>query len=153
MQVRIAPATHKAESSQPAYTGYSPFRMFEEFFNDWASRVSPSQGESWKPPVDIREDNSNLILRMEIPGVDEKDIDLKLEGLVLTIKGERKNTLESDGYNVYQIESYYGPFSRSFALPGTVDPEKISAQFKNGVLTITLPQKPEVKPRSIKISS
>jgi HSP20 family protein len=152
MQVKIA-TSRKPDQSQPGgYVQYSPFRMFEDFINDWASRVSPSQGESWKPSVDVLEKDGNLILRMEIPGVNEKDVEIKLEGTVLTVKGERKNTFESEGYNSYQIESYYGPFSRSFTLPETIDPEKIGAQYKNGVLTITLPQKPEVKPRSIKIS-
>ncbi len=152
MQVKIA-TTRKPEQSQHNYPTYTPFRMFEDVFNDWASRIAPAQGEAWKPAVDILEHDGNLLLRMEIPGVDEKDIELKLEGTVLTVKGERKNTFESDGYNLYQVESYYGPFSRSFTLPETVDPDKISAQYKNGILTITLPQKPEVKPRSIKINA
>jgi HSP20 family protein len=151
MQVKVA-TMRKPEPSQANYPTYSPFRLFEDFVHDWASRVSPSP-ESRRPPVDILESEGNLILRTEIPGVNEKDIDLKIEGSVLTIKGERKNTFESDGYNVYQVESSYGPFSRSFTLPQTVDPAKISAQYRNGVLTITLPQKPEVKARSIKIDA
>ncbi len=152
MQVRIATA-RRPEASQANHLSYSPFRLFDDFLHDWASRVSPTRTESWKPPVDILENEGNLILRMEIPGVNEKDIDLKIEGTVLTIKGERKNGLESEGYNLYQVESYYGQFSRSFTLPETVDPDKISAQYRNGVLVITLPQRPEVKPRSIKIGA
>lgn len=152
MQVKIA-TTRKPEVPHSNYLSYSPFRLFEDFLHDWASRMSPTEGESWKPAVDILNKDGNLILRMEIPGVDEKNIDLKIEGSVLTIKGERKNTLESEGYNFHQVESSYGTFSRSFTLPETVDPDKISAQYRNGVLMITLPQKPEVKPRSIKIGA
>jgi HSP20 family protein len=153
MQVRIA-TNRKPESSQGNYLAtYSPFRLFEDFFRDWASRTVPTQGESWKPPVDILEKDGNLILLVELPGVNEKDVDLKLEGTVLTIRGERKQNSESEGYNFYQVESYYGPFSRSFTLPETVDPDKISAQYKDGILGITLPQKPEVKPRSIKVNA
>lgn len=152
MQVKIA-ATQRPEPSQGNYLTYSPFRLFEDFYRNWASRTAPTQGESWKPPVDILEKDGNLFLRAELPGVNEKDIDLKLEGTVFTIKGERKQNPESEGYNLYQVESYYGPFSRSFTLPETVDPDKISAQYKNGILSITLFQKPEVKPRSIKVNT
>ena len=152
MQVKIA-TTRKPETPQGNYMTYSPFRLFEDFYRDWASRVAPSQNEGWKPAVDILEKDGNLVLRAELPGVDEKDIDLKLEGTVLTIRGERKQELDSDQYNFYQVESSYGLFSRSFTLPETVDAEKISAQYRNGILSVTLPQKPEVKPRSIKVNA
>lgn len=151
MQVRIA-TSQRPESSQGNYLTYSPFRLFEDFYRDWASRTAPTQGESWKPPVDILEKDGNLILRTELPGVNEKDIELKLEGMILTIKGERKQSPESEGYSFYQVESYYGPFSRSFTLPDSVDPDRVSAQYKDGILSVTLPQKPEVKPRPIKVS-
>jgi HSP20 family protein len=150
MQVRIAASNRQPEASHGSFP-VSPFRLFEDFYREWASRVNHMQGE-WKPPVDILEKDGNLILRAELPGIVEKDIDIKLEGMVLTIKGERRSDFESDGYSVYQAEGYYGPFSRSFTLPETVDPEKISANFKNGVLSISLPQRPEIKPRSIKVN-
>ncbi len=150
MQVKIA-TTRKPETPQAGYN-YSPFRMFEDFYRDWYSRIAPAQSEPWKPSVDILEKDGKLLLRVEIPGVNEKDIDLKLEGAVLTIKGERKQDFDSEQYNFYQVESCYGSFSRSFTLPETVDTDTISAQHKNGILTITLPQKPEVKPRSIKVN-
>ncbi len=152
MQVKIA--ARKPETPETnQYPAYSPFRLFDEFYRDWAQRTSHQEGESWKPAVDILERDGNLILCAEVPGVNEKDIDLKLEGNVLTIKGEKKQTPQADGYNIYQMESFYGQFSRSFTLPETVDSEKISANYRNGVLTITLPQKPEVKPRSIKVNA
>jgi HSP20 family protein len=153
MQVKVA-NTRKPETSQNnPYPAYSPFRLFDEFYRDWAQRSTPPESDSWRPAVDILERDGNLILCAEIPGVTEKDIDLKLEGNILTIKGEKKQSPQAEGYNIYQIESFYGQFSRSFTLPETVDAEKISANFKNGVLTVTLPQKPEVKPRSIKVNA
>lgn len=153
MQVGRAP-THNPESSQGNYpAAYSPFRLFEDFYRDWMSQAAPTQGESWKPPVDILEKDGNLVLCAELPGVDGKNIELKLEGTVLTIRGEKKQIPESGGYSPYRIESCYGPFSRSFTLPDSIDPERVSAQYKNGILTVTLPPKPEVKPRSIKVNS
>ena len=82
----------------------------------------------------------------------EKQIDLKLEGNTLTLKGERKMENEDKKSNYHRVESFYGTFTRSFRLPDTVDYEKISAEYKNGVLTVTLPQKPEVRPREIPVS-
>jgi HSP20 family protein len=153
MQVKVATASRKPEAqhNQPGYP-ISPFRMFEDFFNDWVYRSAGPQAEGFKPAVDILEKDGNLILCVELAGVDEKDIDLKLEASVLTIKGERRPEPESDKCTWHQVESSYGAFSRSFSLPDTVDTEKISANFKNGVLVVSLPQKPEVKPRSIKVT-
>ena len=82
----------------------------------------------------------------------EKDIDLKIEGNTLTLKGERKMENEDKKSNYHRVESFYGSFSRSFSLPDTVDYEKIDAKYKNGVLTVTLPHKPEAKPREIPVS-
>ena len=152
MQVRIA-SSRRPENQQASYPAFSPSSLFDEFYRDLMSRYTGPQSEGWRPPVDILEKDGNLYLRAELPGVDEKEIDLKLEGNVLTIRGERKPTSENDGYTLYQTESCCGPFSRSFTIPESVDPGKISAQFRNGILSITLPQKPEVKPRSIKVNA
>ena len=128
-------------------------RWFEEFFNDFPFPGSLMDGrESWVPSVDILEKDGNLILRAELPGMTEKDIDLKIEGNTLTLKGERKMDNEDEKSNYHRVESFYGSFSRSFRLPDTVDSEKINAEYKNGVLTVTLPQKPEVRPREIPVS-
>jgi len=151
MQVRIMPRRQENQQ-QASFPAFSPSSLFDEFYRDLMSRYTSPQAEGWKPPVDILEKDGNLYLRAELAGIDEKDIDLKLEGNVLTIRGERKQTSESDGFTSYQTECCYGPFSRSFTIPESVDPAKISAQFKNGILTVTLPQKPEVKPRSIKVN-
>jgi len=105
------------------------------------------------PAVDILEKDGTLLLRAELPGVNEKEIDLKLEGNLLTLRGEKKIEKSEDNDNYHRIESYQGSFSRSFKLPETVDRDKIKAECKNGVLTVTIPQKPEVKPRDIPVSA
>ncbi len=127
----------------------SQFRLFEDFFNDWATRTW-RDAEGWTPPVDILEKDGNILLMLSLPGMSERDVDLKIEGQVLTVKGERKS---QEGYGYHQTESFYGTFSRSFTLPDSVDLSSIKADYKNGILTITVPQKPEVRPRTIKISA
>jgi len=128
-------------------------RLFEEFFNDFPFFGSTLESrDRWSPSVDIMEKDGNLILRAELPGLTEKDIDLKIEGNILTLKGERKMENEDNKGTYHRLESCYGSFTRSFRLPETVDHEKISAEYKNGVLKVTIPQKPEVKPREIPVS-
>ena len=143
--------TRGGEVSQRSYPS-SPFRLFEEFFNDWALRSVQPSGREWIPPVDILEKDGNLLLRMEVPGMSEKDIDLKLEGNLLTVHGE-KTQEQGEKTSFHQCESRYGAFSRSFSLPDSADREQIQASYKNGILTITVPQRAEVKPRSIKVNS
>ena len=126
---------------------------FEEFFSDFPFSGSLLEGrKSWVPSVDILEKDGKLILRAELPGMTEKDIDLKIEGNTLTLKGERKMDSEDKKSNYHRIESFHGSFTRSFRLPDTVDYEKVNAEYKNGVLTVTLPQKPEATPREIPVS-
>ena len=144
--MRLVPYVRRTET--PAWS--DPSRLFEDFFNDF--RTVSDDRQSWMPPVDILEKDGNLVLRAEVPGMEEKDIDLKLEGNVLTLKGERKLSKEDKQNNYHRVESFYGTFARSFTLPETVDVEKIKAEYKHGVLTITLPQKPEVRPREIPVS-
>jgi len=127
-------------------------RLFEDFFNDFPlTAYAAEQKENWIPAVDVLEKDNNLILRADLPGLSEKQIDLKLEGNTLTLKGERQMEKEDKKNNYHRVESFYGSFTRSFSLPETVDLEKISADYKNGVLTITIPQKPEVRPREIPV--
>jgi HSP20 family protein len=129
-------------------------RLFEDFFNDFPfTSYTSEQKDSWIPAVDILEKEGNLILHAELPGMSEKQIDLKLEGNTLTIKGERKMDKEDKKNNYHRVESFHGSFTRSFRLPETVDLEKISADYKNGVLTVTIPQRPEVRPREIPVST
>ena len=129
-----------------------PTRLFEEFFNDFPSSSVPEKGENWIPSVDILEKDGNLILRAELPGMTEKQIELKLEGNTLTLRGERKMENEDKKSNYHRVESFYGSFTRSFRLPDSVNSDKINAEYKNGVLTVTIPQKPEVRSREIPVS-
>ena len=154
MVIRVTGSTQSLETSpQEPNLASSPFRVFEELFNDWAMRSALSRRrESRKPPVDIFEKDGKLFIRVEIPGVDEKDIDLKLDGKTLTIKGERGAETESSGHSYHQIEGFHGTFTRSFELPDSADTDSISAVYTVGVLAITIPQKPEVQPRTIKVN-
>jgi HSP20 family protein len=102
--------------------------------------------------VDILEKDGNILLRAELPGMTEKQIELKIEGDTLTLKGERKMDSEDKSDSYRRVESFYGSFARTFRLPDTADAEKISADYKNGILTVTIPKKPEVKPREIPVS-
>jgi HSP20 family protein len=154
MVIRIAGTNQTPEAQQERNPLPSPFRMFEDFFNNWAFHTAIGRRiDSYKPPVDILEKGNMLLMRCELPGLDEKDLDLKIDGRTLTIQGERKQEPEGSGYLYRQIEAAYGAFSRSFDLPNSVDVDKISAAFNNGVLTITMPQKPEIQPRSIKVNA
>lgn len=147
--MRLVPY-RKSETPSRVYPEVS--RLFEDFFNDLPWMASTPRSEGWIPAVDILEKDGNLILRAELPGVNEKDIDVKLEGNILTLKGERKLDSEEKKHNYHRVESFYGSFTRSFTLPDTVDTDKIKADYKNGILTVSVPQKPEVRPREIPVS-
>ena len=121
-------------------------------FHDSVARMfSEPSARPWTPGVDILESENDLVLKADVPGVDPKNIDISMENGTLTLKGERKfeNNETHQGY--HRIERSYGSFARSFALPDTVDVEKVKADFKNGVLTVTLPKKEVAKPRSVKV--
>jgi len=130
----------------------SPFRLFEEFFNDWTFRSMEDRAEFWTPALDIMEKEGNLMFMTSLPGMTEKEIEIKVEGQVLTIRGERKSHKDS-GYTCHRQESRYGTFSRSIALPDSANPDDIRADHKNGILTISVPQKPEANPSTIKINT
>ena len=149
--MRLIPYVRKSEVPSRIWPDASPF--FEDFFNDFPFSGTSAKAEKWLPSVDILEKDGNLLLRAEVPGINEKDIDLKLEGNVLTLKGEKKLEHEEDRNNYHRIESFYGTFTRSFTLPDTVDRDHIKADYKNGILTVTIPQKPEVRPREIPVST
>lgn len=146
--MRFIPATRNTESPSSEF----PYKAFESFLYDWPYRSPENNQAAWMPAVDILENDGNLLLEAHLPGVAEKDIDVKLEGHVLTLTGERKFENEENQKNYHRRESSYGSFSRSFTLPDTVDAEKIKAEYKNGILTVTIPQRPEVRPRSIPVS-
>ena len=104
------------------------------------------------PPVDIYEDEQNITLKLEVPGIDEKDIDVRVENNVLTVQGERKFEKEEKEENFHRIERRYGTFFRSFTLPSTVDTEHVEANYENGLLKIRLAKRAEAKPKQIKVN-
>lgn len=127
-------------------------RLFEDFFEDFPLLSFPETGSRWNPAVDILEKDGNLVLRAELPGMTEKQIELKVEGDTLVLKGERIMDSADKKESYHRIESFCGSFTRAFRLPETVDTDRIRADYKNGILTVTLPQKPEVKPREIPVT-
>ncbi len=129
-------------------------RLFDESFRGLtgAAEGDWGLGGTWAPPVDIYEHNGNIVLKAELPGVDPKDVDVRLENNVLTLRGERKFGSEVTREDYHRVERSYGGFSRSFTLPSVVDQQHIKADFKDGVLQVTLPQREEAKPKQIQIS-
>src|SRR6204780_524776 len=107
---------------------------------------------SYAPPVDIYEDEHNITLKLEVPGIDEKDIDVRIENTTLTVHGERKIEKEEKEENFRRVERQYGQFTRSFTLPSSVDPTQVSAHYDKGVLKIKLAKKAEAKPKQIKVN-
>src|SRR5947207_12302131 len=107
---------------------------------------------AFAPPVDIYEDEHNIILKVEVPGIDEKDIDVRVENTTLTVQGERKIEKEEKEENFRRVERQYGSFTRSFTLPSTVDTRQVSAHYDKGVLKINLVKKAEAKPKQIKVN-
>ena len=113
---------------------------------------TPSSLTVWTPPVDIFEREHELILKAELPDMEEKDIDVRVENNTLSLSGERKYEKEFKEENALRTERYYGTFNRSFTLPSTVKLEAVNAEYKNGVLTVHLPKREEAKPKQIKIA-
>ena len=110
------------------------------------------KGGDWTPPVDIFETKDHeIVLRAELPGLKREDLDLRVENSTLTLRGERKQENEVSKESYHRVERAYGTFSRSFSLPTTVDTEKVSASFADGILTVTLPTRAEAKPRQIQV--
>ena len=117
----------------------------------------PEQGNvitsTWFAPTDVSEDQNTLRITMELPGVDPDDVRLSLENNILTIRGEKKQQSEENNERVHRFERTYGMFERTFALPNTVDPEKIEARYENGVLLVTAPVAESAKPHKIEIKA
>ena len=140
-------------------TKYDPLRDLAEFpagflsFQDAVSRMlsEPRSARPWTPAVDILETDNELIIKADLPQVDMQDIHVELENGTLSLKGERKFEHEDKGAGYHRLERSYGSFARHFGVPDTVDPEKVKAEYKNGVLTVTLAKKEIAKPRSIKV--
>jgi HSP20 family protein len=125
-------------------------RLFEDMSSPKGEEKDLVPG-AWAPSVDIYETENEVVLAAEIPGVDEKDVEIKVEDNNLTIRGERKFEKETKEENYHRIERSYGSFYRAFTLPSSVDPERIQAEQDNGVLKISMPKRQELKPRKVKI--
>ena len=134
-------------------------RRFNELFNDlWRGDFPSTFPEessgimAWSPRVDVEETNDSYIVHADLPGINKNDVKVTLKDNVLTIHGERKHEDEKKEKNYHRVERAYGSFHRTFTLPTTVKGEDIKADYKNGVLVITLPKAEEAKPKEIKIS-
>ena len=142
-------------------TRWEPFREFSTLQDRMNRLFRETQGNSqdesltsssFAPAVDVYEDEHNVTLKIEVPGIDEKDIDVRIENNTLTVHGERKIEKEEKEENYRRVERQYGSFTRTFNLPPTVDAEKVQADYDKGVLKITLPKKAEAKPKQIKVN-
>ena len=141
---------------------WEPFRDFytlqnqiNRVFGDRSQRPGTADegltAGPWTPQVDVYETNESIVLKADLPGMSQNDVEISVEGNTLTVKGERKFEKEVSEKEYYRMERSYGTFTRSFTLPPTVDSDKIDAAFSQGVLKITLPKKEESKPKQIKV--
>ncbi len=127
-------------------------RLFQDSFGPGAAGEEGMTTTSFVPPVDIYEDEHNITLKIEVPGMEQKDIDVRVENNTLTVRGERKFDKEEKEENFHRVERRYGSFYRAFTLPNTVDTDNVNAEYENGVLKIKLAKKAEAKPKQIKVS-
>jgi HSP20 family protein len=136
---------------------YSPFTGLEPFpgltaFQETMNRLfAEPNGRPWIPPVDIVENENELVVKADVPDIKFEDIDVKIENGTLTLRGERNAEKISDKGGWHRMERSYGTFERAFTLPESVDPEHVKADYKNGTLTVTLPKKEIAKPRQVKV--
>jgi len=142
-----------------AITRWDPFRevvtmqnRLNSLFRDLNDGDSPLTTAAFVPAVDIYEDEKKVMLKLEVPGIEEKDLDVSVENNTLTVKGERKFESEEKEENFHRIERRYGSFYRAFTLPSTVDTEHVQAKYNAGVLKLELLKKPEAQPKQIKIN-
>jgi HSP20 family protein len=141
---------------------YDPFRdlrtLQDEVNRLFSTNLSRAFGDegiargAWNPSVDIYENKDQIVLEAELPGMNREDFDLTVENNVITLRGERRFEKKDDGDNYHRVERSYGSFTRSFTLPQTVSAEGAQAEYRNGVLRVTLPKREEVKARRIEIA-
>ena len=129
--------------------------QFDRFLRE---AFSPAYGageastRTWAPPVDIYENGDNLVLKAELPGVNPDDVEIRVEENTLYLKGERKFEKEVKEQSYHRVERTYGTFTRTFSLPNSIDADKVTAAYKDGILTLTMPKREEAKPKTIKIN-
>jgi HSP20 family protein len=141
-------------------TRWDPFRdvvalqnRVNSLLRDFNEGENPLAAASFVPAVDIYEDPQKVVLKLEVPGIEEKDLDVRVENNTLTVKGERKFDKEEKEENFHRIERRYGSFYRSFTLPSTVDTDSIQANYNAGVLKVELKKKAEAQPKQIKVNA
>ncbi|HEY6292752.1 MAG TPA: Hsp20/alpha crystallin family protein [Terriglobia bacterium] len=146
-----------------AIVRWEPFRellttqdRLNQLFNQTFGQAFGSEGQelgnrAWAPAVDIYETEQNLVIKAELPGIDPKDVEVRVENQTLFIRGERKSEKDLKEGSYHRVERTYGAFSRSFTLPATVNTENVTAEYKDGVLTLKLAKREEAKPKTIKI--
>ena len=127
-----------------------PARFGGLFAKDWEAPLSTT---AWNPSVDIFENDNEVVVKAELPGMNAKDIEVRLENNVLMLKGERRFEKETKEENYHRVEREYGSFSRAFALPTPVNADKVTAEYKDGILKVVMPKKEETKPKPIKIAA
>ena len=146
-----------------ALTRWEPYRdllalqnRMNSIFQDFSRGNSTGDNDvvtaGFVPPVDIYEDENKLVLKVEIPGMRQEDLDVRMENQTLTVKGERNFQREEKEENFHRVERRYGSFYRAFTVPNTIDPESIKAEYEAGVLRIELHKRPESKPKQIKVN-
>lgn len=126
-------------------------RLFEDFFGEGRGSFFATQEGYLAPAIDMVESKDALIARVEMPGIDPKEIEIGVTGDVLTLSGEKKQEESKEGENYLFAERRWGAFRRSFRLPSWADPDKIDAQFRNGVLELTIGKREEAKPKTIQV--
>ena len=135
---------------------YVNFAGLQEQLGRFFDAGSQTRGENsltaWAPAVDIYETENELVVKADLPEVSEKDLDVRVENNTMSIRGERKFEQKTEKDNSLRVERTYGSFTRSFSLPNTVNTEGIKADYKNGVLTVTLPKRAESKPKQVKVN-
>ena len=136
-------------------TRIDPFRELASFFENFTEPGGKDQlsAGTFVPPVDVYEDEHNLVVKLEIPGVNENDLDVQVENNTLTVKGERKFEKEEKEENFHRIERRYGSFVRTFRLPNTIDTDKVEAHYDKGILKVSLAKREETKPKQIKVGA
>lgn len=141
-------------------TRWDPFRevaalqnRVNSLFGNFAENESRLTTASFTPAVDVYEDEKKVVLKLEVPGIEEKDLDVRVENHMLTVKGERKFDKEEKEQNFHRIERRYGSFYRAFTLPSTIDTENVDAKYEAGVLKLELKRKPEAQPKQIKVNA
>src|ERR1700688_1223722 len=135
------------------FRGSSPDSQLNRLFNDFFGRTSQDQNlTTWAPAVDIYEGEHELVVKADLPDIKPEELDIRVENNILTIRGERKFERKVDEKNYLRVERAYGSFARSFSLANTVNSEAIKADYKDGVLTLSIPKREEAKPKQIKVN-